>query len=42
MPEGSHQPQRDAGLKRKAWLAVFAVSALFWIAVGAAAWYFWG
>ncbi|HAI50011.1 YmiA family putative membrane protein [Atlantibacter hermannii] len=42
MPQGSHEPERDPALKRKAWLAVFALSALFWLVVGGAAWYFWG
>ncbi len=34
--------QRDPELKRKAWLAVFAVSALFWLVVALLAWKFWG
>lgn len=42
MPSGSNQPQRDAALQRKAWLAVFALSGLFWVVVGSLAWYFWG
>ncbi|MBB3323910.1 MULTISPECIES: YmiA family putative membrane protein [Atlantibacter] len=42
MSSESHQPQRDAHLKRKAWLAVFALSALFWVVVGGLAWYIWG
>lgn len=36
------QPQRDAALKRKVWLAVFVLSVLFWVAVGGLTWYFWG
>ena len=42
MPSESHQPQRDAGVKRKAWLAVFALSVLFWIVVGVIVWSVWG
>lgn len=33
MPSGSEEPQRDPALKRKAWLAVFLVSTLFWVVV---------
>ena len=33
MPSGSEEPQRDPALKRKARLAVFLVSALFWVVV---------
>ena len=42
MPSGSEEPQRDPALKRKAWLAVFLVSALFWVAVALLAWRYWG
>lgn len=35
-------PQRDPELKRKAWLAVFGVSALFWLGVALLAWKVWG
>ncbi|WP_147198166.1 YmiA family putative membrane protein [Pantoea sp. MBD-2R] len=34
--------QRPENLKRKAWLAVFAGSALFWGAVAVAIWHIWG
>lgn len=33
MPSGSEEPQRDPALKRKARLAVFLVSTLFWVVV---------
>jgi len=42
MPSGSEEPQRDPELKRKAWLAVFLVSALFWAVVALLVWNFWG
>ncbi len=42
MPSGSEEPQRDPALKRKAWLAVFLVSALFWVVVALLAWKYWG
>lgn len=42
MPSGSEEPQRDPALKRKAWLAVFLVSALFWVTVALLAWRYWG
>ncbi|MGQ9452295.1 YmiA family putative membrane protein [Leclercia sp. TB492] len=42
MPSGSHEPQRDPGLKRKAWLAVFLGSTLFWLVVALLVWKFWG
>ncbi|WP_082022416.1 YmiA family putative membrane protein [Enterobacter sp. Bisph1] len=42
MPSGSEEPQRDPELKRKAWLAVFLGSALFWAVVGLLIWNFWG
>nr|WP_232012382.1 YmiA family putative membrane protein [Cedecea lapagei] len=42
MSSGSEQPQRDPALKRKAWIAVFLVSALFWLAVALVVWKFWG
>ncbi|WP_220667441.1 YmiA family putative membrane protein [Enterobacter sp. R1(2018)] len=41
MPSGSEQPQRDPELKRKAWLAVFLVSGLFWLVVALLAWRYW-
>ncbi len=42
MPSGTEEPQRDPVLKRKAWLAVFVVSALFWVVVALLAWKYWG
>lgn len=42
MPSGSEEPQRDPALKCKAWLAVFLVSALFWVVVAFLAWNYWG
>ena len=33
MPSGNQEPRRDPELKRKAWLAVFLGSALFWVVV---------
>ncbi|MCT4706320.1 YmiA family putative membrane protein [Enterobacteriaceae bacterium H11S18] len=41
MPAGREQPQRDPELKRKAWLAVFLVSGLFWLVVALVAWHYW-
>ncbi|MGB9095196.1 YmiA family putative membrane protein [Erwinia sp.] len=34
--------QRSANIKRKAWLAVFAGSALFWIVAALMIWRVWG
>ncbi|WP_380178004.1 YmiA family putative membrane protein [Kalamiella sp. sgz302252] len=34
--------QRNGNLRRKAWLAVFAGSALFWGAVAVVIWHIWG
>ncbi|ENV9111318.1 YmiA family putative membrane protein [Enterobacter hormaechei] len=42
MPSGSEEPQRDPVLKRKAWLAVFLGSALFWVVVALLVWNYWG
>jgi len=42
MPSGPPEPQRDPGLKRKAWLAVFLGSALFWVVVALLVWNYWG
>jgi hypothetical protein len=42
MPSGSEESQRDHALKRKAWLAVFLGSALFWVVVAMLVWKFWG
>ncbi|MBV7406104.1 YmiA family putative membrane protein [Enterobacter sp. ENT03] len=42
MPSGSEESQRDHALKRKAWLAVFLGSALFWVVVAILVWKFWG
>lgn len=33
MPSENQEPRRDPELKRKAWLAVFVGSALFWVVV---------
>ncbi|MBA7854191.1 YmiA family putative membrane protein [Enterobacter cloacae complex sp. 2024EL-00215] len=38
----SKGPQRDPALKRKAWLATFLLSALFWVVVALMAWKYWG
>jgi hypothetical protein len=38
----SEDPQRNPGLKRKAWLAVFLGSALFWVVVALLVWNYWG
>ena len=40
MPSGSEEPQRDPQLKRKAWLAVFLGSAVFWVVVALIIWKF--
>ncbi|ELY2644146.1 YmiA family putative membrane protein [Cronobacter sakazakii] len=42
MPSESDDSQRDPDLKRKAWLAVFAISTLFWIGIALLVWTFWG
>jgi len=42
MPSGSEDPQRDPALKRKACLAVFLGSALFWVVVALLVWKYWG
>ncbi|MDX6022470.1 YmiA family putative membrane protein [Scandinavium sp. V105_16] len=42
MPSGREEPQREAELKRKAWLAVFLGSALFWVVVAVLIWKYWG
>ncbi|AXM03177.1 YmiA family putative membrane protein [Escherichia fergusonii] len=42
MPSGNQQPRRDPELKRKAWLAVFLGSALFWVVVALLVWKVWG
>ncbi|MDU6923948.1 YmiA family putative membrane protein [Franconibacter helveticus] len=42
MPSGSEEPRRDSDLKRKAWMAVFLGSALFWVVVALLVWRFWG
>ncbi|PSS51108.1 YmiA family putative membrane protein [Enterobacter sp. FS01] len=41
MPSGRQDPQRNPGLKRKAWLAVFLGSTLFWVVVALLVWKFW-
>ena len=38
MPSGNQEPRRDPELKRKAWLAVFLGSALFWVVVALLIW----
>lgn len=42
MPTGSEEPHKDDALKRKAWIAVFLLSALFWAGVALLIWNFWG
>ncbi len=42
MPSGNEEHQSQAPLKRKAWLAVFLGSALFWVIVALLIWRFWG
>lgn len=42
MPSGNEEPQRNPDLKRKAWMAVFLGSALFWVMVALVVWHFWG
>ena len=42
MPSGNQEPRRDPELKRKAWLAVFLGSALFWVVVALLIWKLWG
>ncbi len=42
MPSGNQEPRRDPELKRKAWLAVFLGSALFWVVVALLIWKVWG
>ncbi len=42
MPSGNKEPRRDPELKRKAWLAVFLGSALFWVVVALLIWKVWG
>ncbi|MFB9086906.1 YmiA family putative membrane protein [Erwinia tracheiphila] len=34
--------QRKKNLKRKAWMAVFAGSVLFWLSVALMVWHMWG
>ncbi|MCX8955950.1 YmiA family putative membrane protein [Erwinia psidii] len=34
--------QRNRNLKRKAWMAVFACSAMFWLAIALMIWRVWG
>ena len=41
MPSGNQEPRRDPELKRKAWLAVFLGSALFWVVVALLIWNVW-
>ena len=38
MPSGNQEPRRNPELKRKAWLAVFLGSALFWVVVALLIW----
>ncbi|VEB84003.1 Uncharacterised protein [Citrobacter koseri] len=42
MPSGNQEPRRDPELKRKAWLAVFLGSALFWVVIALVIWQVWG
>ncbi|AAX65615.1 hypothetical protein Q786_06625 [Salmonella enterica subsp. enterica serovar Agona str. 24249] len=42
MPSENQEPRRDPELKRKAWLAVFVGSALFWVVVALVIWHWWG
>ncbi|EFC7413901.1 YmiA family putative membrane protein [Escherichia coli] len=42
MPSGNQELRRDPELKRKAWLAVFLGSALFWVVVALLIWKVWG
>ncbi|ABP60869.1 conserved hypothetical protein [Enterobacter sp. 638] len=42
MPSGSEDPHRDSAFKRKAWLAVFLGSTLFWVVVALLVWKYWG
>ncbi|ELW1513210.1 YmiA family putative membrane protein [Salmonella enterica] len=42
MPSENQEPHRDPELKRKAWLAVFVGSALFWVVVAFVIWHWWG
>ncbi|HFZ8993265.1 TPA: YmiA family putative membrane protein [Citrobacter freundii] len=42
MPSGNEEVRRDPELKRKAWLAVFLGSALFWVVIGLTVWHYWG
>ncbi len=42
MPSGNQEPRRDPELKRKARLAVFLGSALFWVVVALLIWKVWG
>lgn len=42
MPSENQEPRRDPELKRKAWLAVFVGSALFWVVVVLVIWHWWG
>ncbi|NIF21945.1 MULTISPECIES: YmiA family putative membrane protein [Pantoea] len=37
----SNKAERSGDIRRKAWLAVFAMSALFWVVVGMMIWRFW-
>ncbi|HAG8355777.1 TPA: YmiA family putative membrane protein [Escherichia coli] len=42
MPSGNQEPRRNPELKRKAWLAVFLGSVLFWVVVALLIWKLWG
>ncbi|EAN2925113.1 YmiA family putative membrane protein [Salmonella enterica subsp. houtenae] len=42
MPSENQVPRRDPEFKRKAWLAVFVGSALFWVVVALVIWQWWG
>ena len=42
MPSGNQERRRNTALKRKAWLAAFLGSALFWVVVALLIWKLWG
>ncbi|HAT6803662.1 TPA: YmiA family putative membrane protein [Citrobacter freundii] len=42
MPSENQEPRRDPEMKRKAWLAVFLGSALFWVVIALLIWNAWG
>ncbi len=42
MSTNQRTPKRSPYTKRKAWIAVFAGSALFWAVIAMLAWHVWG